>query len=114
MYDKLQLTVFWQVSFMKVLTVWSPETPPDGDKCQAEGKQTHFQFITMQSTFDQEKGETVTVFLFPKLFLECERTKSSLLKNLSRAGVDILMLIETLVDPRKSTSVWAWLGNNYI
>jgi len=62
----------------------------------------------MQSTFDQDKGETVTVFLFSKLFLECERrSKSSFLKNLSRAGVDILMLIETLVDPHMSASVWA-------
>ena len=24
-----------------------PPPPPDGDKCQAEGKQTHFQFITI-------------------------------------------------------------------
>ena len=24
---------FWQVSFMKVLTVWGPKNPPEGDKC---------------------------------------------------------------------------------
>ena len=68
---------------MKVLTVRSPETPPDGDKCQAGGKQTHFQFITMQSNLDQEKGETkkLTVFLFPKLFLSVNGVSQASLKT---------------------------------
>jgi hypothetical protein len=45
--------------------------------------------------------------LFPKLFLECERSKSSVLKNLSRAAVGILMITGTLANHHKSASVWA-------
>jgi hypothetical protein len=92
---------------MKVLTVRSPETPQTAINVKQKGNRHPSNLLPWQSTFDQDKGETVTVtvFLFPKLFLE--RSKSSLLKNLSRAAVGILMITGTLSNPHKSPSVWA-------
>jgi len=81
--------------------------PPGAINVKQERNRHISNLLPWQSNFDQDKGETVTVFLFPKLFLECERSKSSLLKNLSRAGVGILMITGTLANPHKSASVWA-------
>ena len=65
---------------MKVLTVRSPEIP-DGGKCQAEGKQTPFQFITLAVNLWPGQGQTVTVFLFPKLFLNVNAVSQASLKT---------------------------------
>jgi hypothetical protein len=81
--------------------------PPGAINVKQEGNRHISNLLPWQSTFDKDKGETVTVFLFPKLLLESERSKSSLLKNLSRAAVDILMITGTLANPHKSASVWA-------
>jgi hypothetical protein len=93
---------------MKFLTVWFPETQT-AINVKREGNRHISNLLPWLSNL--WSGMERLYFCPLSFFLECERNKSSFLKSLSRAVVDILMLIGTLVDHHKSASVWAWMGS---